>query len=653
MIRILLPVALMAAAEYSVAHAQGNVGIGTTSPDASALLDLNSTSKGLLVPRMTQSQRGFISSPATGDLVFCTDSLTSLTPSTYYYYNGSAWVPIASNYVANYLSISGVLYGPSSIQNTLTAGATPLFNVGYAAASGASVIEAGAKITSDASGATNGTCTGLTVAAKGSGSGTSTALALSSSGGVSDTDIDGTGSNWSVTSAGTLTVGKTNSTTGTVQLANNSSANLTSFQAGNATASVTYTLPPSAPTTSGQVLSSTTSGVLSWQSNNGTSTSFGATGASYITRSTADLTIHSTACVPVPGLSFPIAAGEVWSYRMEVVEASTNNQTSGLYVGISLPSGASLIGEAEGLYDLNANGHEVFKKMTTSCPIGTTVPSSWNGELVGPYNNVQNNDSTSGILLYGTVDNTNGAAGTVQLVFATAGTSIHVIRKNSFVTSWKYALVNTFDQIYTSSTTLVVPSGVSAIYVSGYGGSGGGAGGGAKTAAGSFGAGGGGSGGAGESIPTTGISVNGGETLTITIGAGGSAGTGGTSSGTAALDGDNGTSTTITGSVSGTIFTANGGSGGTHAANVSSTNGVGGAGGSGGSASSTPPGIVGNTGNTGDTGSSALTTAATGGAGPGNANTGGSGGTGFGSPSVTGNGGAGTAGAKGYLELAY
>ena len=37
--------------------AQNNVGINTSSPDASAALDIQSTSKGLLVPRMTLAQR--------------------------------------------------------------------------------------------------------------------------------------------------------------------------------------------------------------------------------------------------------------------------------------------------------------------------------------------------------------------------------------------------------------------------------------------------------------------------------------------------------------------------------------------------------------------------------------------------------------------
>jgi hypothetical protein len=76
------------------AKAQGNVGIGTTSPNASALLDLTSLSRGLLVPRMLQSQRNAISSPATGLLVFCTDSVSpSFPPNTFYYYNGTAWLP--------------------------------------------------------------------------------------------------------------------------------------------------------------------------------------------------------------------------------------------------------------------------------------------------------------------------------------------------------------------------------------------------------------------------------------------------------------------------------------------------------------------------------------------------------------------------------
>ena len=52
---------------------QAKVGIGTETPNASSLLDLSSTSKGFLVPRMTEAQKNAISSPAQGLLIYQTD----------------------------------------------------------------------------------------------------------------------------------------------------------------------------------------------------------------------------------------------------------------------------------------------------------------------------------------------------------------------------------------------------------------------------------------------------------------------------------------------------------------------------------------------------------------------------------------------------
>ena len=60
--------------------------IGGSTPSATAVLDLQSTAKGMLVPRMTQAQRGAISSPANSLLVYQTDQDTGL-----YLYKGSAW----------------------------------------------------------------------------------------------------------------------------------------------------------------------------------------------------------------------------------------------------------------------------------------------------------------------------------------------------------------------------------------------------------------------------------------------------------------------------------------------------------------------------------------------------------------------------------
>ena len=51
----------------------GLVGIGTSSPDASAQLDVSSTTKGFLPPRMTYAQRNSIVNPVAGLVVYCID----------------------------------------------------------------------------------------------------------------------------------------------------------------------------------------------------------------------------------------------------------------------------------------------------------------------------------------------------------------------------------------------------------------------------------------------------------------------------------------------------------------------------------------------------------------------------------------------------
>jgi hypothetical protein len=59
-------------------NAESRVGIGTTAPNASAKLQIDSTTKGVLFPRMTNAQRSNISSPAVGLMVYCTDAVEGL-----------------------------------------------------------------------------------------------------------------------------------------------------------------------------------------------------------------------------------------------------------------------------------------------------------------------------------------------------------------------------------------------------------------------------------------------------------------------------------------------------------------------------------------------------------------------------------------------
>ena len=69
-----------------------NVGIGTTKPDQSAILDLSSSNKGLLMPRMSLQQRSGIQNPAQGLVIYQTDFLSG-----FYFYDGGEWKAITTS----------------------------------------------------------------------------------------------------------------------------------------------------------------------------------------------------------------------------------------------------------------------------------------------------------------------------------------------------------------------------------------------------------------------------------------------------------------------------------------------------------------------------------------------------------------------------
>ncbi len=70
-----------------IAFSQG-VGIGTTTPNASAALDVTSVTQGILVPRMTTTQRQAISNPATGLLVY------DMTSNSFWFKSNAQWVEL-------------------------------------------------------------------------------------------------------------------------------------------------------------------------------------------------------------------------------------------------------------------------------------------------------------------------------------------------------------------------------------------------------------------------------------------------------------------------------------------------------------------------------------------------------------------------------
>ena len=70
--------------------ANQNIGIGTITPNASAILDLTSTIKGFLPPRMTTVQRNTIGTPVQGLIVYDIDLLSL------FQHNGATWVAVGT-----------------------------------------------------------------------------------------------------------------------------------------------------------------------------------------------------------------------------------------------------------------------------------------------------------------------------------------------------------------------------------------------------------------------------------------------------------------------------------------------------------------------------------------------------------------------------
>lgn len=90
------------------AFSQNNMGIGTPTPDASALLDLSATDKGFLPPRLTTVQKLAIPNPATGLLVF------DISTNSFWYFNGVIWVEALCQQVnpsTGFTHYIGELYG--------------------------------------------------------------------------------------------------------------------------------------------------------------------------------------------------------------------------------------------------------------------------------------------------------------------------------------------------------------------------------------------------------------------------------------------------------------------------------------------------------------------------------------------------------------
>jgi len=118
-IALALTLSLQANAQVAI----NSTGVG---PVSSAMLDISSTTGGVLVPRMTAAQRTAIGTPATGLLVYQTDA-----PAGFYFYNGAAWMQLTGGGAETdpvVKAINGIVKSNGTTISAATAGDFPILN---------------------------------------------------------------------------------------------------------------------------------------------------------------------------------------------------------------------------------------------------------------------------------------------------------------------------------------------------------------------------------------------------------------------------------------------------------------------------------------------------------------------------------------------
>lgn len=132
-------------------QAQVGIGVSTANMEPSAQLEVVSTSRGFLPPKMTASQRTAITSPATGLLVFQTD-----TPIGLYYFTGSVWTIINSeSNISGLVPIANGGTGQTTISGVLSTLGLAGANVAIGASSGETAQGSGSVSIGNGTGQTN------------------------------------------------------------------------------------------------------------------------------------------------------------------------------------------------------------------------------------------------------------------------------------------------------------------------------------------------------------------------------------------------------------------------------------------------------------------------------------------------------------------
>jgi hypothetical protein len=288
-----------------------NVGINTGSPDASAMVDINSTTKGTLITRMTTAQRNAIVSPATGLMIF------NITTNCLEFYVGS-WQAISCGCLSA-PATPGAITGTVSVCASQTG---VIYSI--AAVPGASsytwTVPAGATITA------------------GQGTTSITVTFGSTSGNISVTASNGCGTSLANVLAVTVTSppATPGAITGLISVTNGQVGVVYSIAAVPGATSYTWTVPTGATITSGQ---GTTSITVTFGSNSGNvcvtaSNACGTSAASCLAVTVSGCYVPGSQTFSYTGAiqTFTVPCG-VTTLNIEVWGAQGGSNTSSLTIG--------------------------------------------------------------------------------------------------------------------------------------------------------------------------------------------------------------------------------------------------------------------------------------------------------------------------------
>ena len=375
---------LLAAALPTLALAQ--VGVGTSTPDASAALEVASTTKGFLPPRMTATQRAAISSPATGMMVYQTDGTAGL-----YVYSGSAWIIQAEWYTnTGTPSSSFALNTPSALQS----GATANYGIGMGALNALTIGDNNTALGYDAAKAItsngNSTAVGYSALSAATGSG-NTALGRAAGSAVTSgtnntligNQADVTSNN--LTNATALGYGATVDASNAIQLGNTSVTKVTTSgsvgigtttPASNAALEISSTskglLLPRLTTTNRSSITSPEPGLLIFNSTTGKAQVYSSTEATWVDYATNNGVIWDVTSSNSRQHTFTAPSSEALS---KITINVYNAVTSGTLTA-TIYSGTGILGTNLGSANcaISNSGSNSF---TFSSPITMTASSTY------------------------------------------------------------------------------------------------------------------------------------------------------------------------------------------------------------------------------------------------------------------------------------